>query len=249
LRGYSLFHIEAGLRTGEKSEPFPEEVFRRGIGTMADVHFATTTEARAHLLKEGIREENIILSGNTEADALRDLLPHAPKRQPTVLITLHRRENLSALDGILQAVRELAERFPERRFFFPVHPSPAFAEAVREHLYGVPNLTQSPPIPPTEFLGYLKSAEAVLTDSGGVSEECAILGVPTVVMRNKTEREAELRSGCVFLAGTQKDGILSVTAPILRNPAAVALPPSFPKRSPSAVIAREMLRHIKNGDP
>lgn len=235
LSGISVAHIEAGLRTGDPKNPFPEEALRRMIAPLCAIHFAPTEAARDHLLAEGYTE-GVHLVGNTVADALVRFCPHAPNVSDEVLITVHRRETLGTPQReIFRAVAALAARHPEFHFLFPMHKSPAVRKNALEILSGIPNLTLSEPLPIDVFYDRLARARLVLTDSGGVTEEAALLGIPTVILRDTTEREEELAHPFVRLVGTKPRSILTVAEHLLaaRRPT----PRLLEGRSPSARIA------------
>ena len=208
LSGVRVIHIEAGLRTYDTTSPFPEEAFRRAIATFASVHFAPSEYAHAHLLAEGVSGE-IYTVGNTVLDALAALCPpRCPTANPYAILTTHRRESAGeGREAIFRAVRRLAARYRDFSFIYPVHKSESIAALAEQMLGGVPNITLSPPVPPDAFYRLLAGARLILTDSGGLSEEGAALGIPTFVLREKTEREAELLTGRLTLVGTDEERI------------------------------------------
>lgn len=201
LCGHTVAHVEAGLRSFDLRAPFPEEGFRRGIADVAAVHYATTEAARRNLLAEGIRDGNLLVSGNTVLDALRRFAPkeREPHEKKRLLLTLHRRENRSSFADLLSAVRDIAGQGIE--VFYPVHPSGGVAKQAEQILGGLPGVHLSAPLPLPEFYRLLFSADLVLTDSGGVQEECAALSVPCFVLRTSTEREEELENKKITLVG------------------------------------------------
>jgi UDP-N-acetylglucosamine 2-epimerase (non-hydrolysing) len=231
--GVPVAHIEAGLRTYDPWEPFPEEFNRRAIAVVAALHFAPTPLARENLIREGVPRERVFTTGNTGIDALMNLLkssgidpyePQAIKERETsntVVITLHRRENQANLAAIFSALRRLAEAFPRHRFLYPVHPTPAIRrEAIRE-LKSMPNFFLLPPVPYRRFVTkILFPATLVITDSGGIQEEAAHLGIPTLVLRKKTERPEGVTAGVATLVGSDAEKIFSVAHNILSEPAA-----------------------------
>ncbi len=227
-------HIEAGLRTGNVHAPYPEEALRRSITPFAAFHFAPTREALDYLMREGAEGE-IALVGNPVADALRHLCPPRAQNPGTVLVTVHRRE--SGGEGhrkILWAVRTLAERHPELRFVCPVHKSEQVraAYAVLENVAGV---TLTEPLPPDALYRHLAEARLVLTDSGGLTEESALLGIPTVILRDTTEREQELKLSYIRLGTTIPDCILAAAEQLLNTPMPTIPDHSF--HSPATRIA------------
>ncbi len=208
-------HVEAGLRSGNLAAPFPEELNRRAISTLATLHFAPTRHAAANLQREGVPDRRVLVVGNTVVDAVRMVLPDPPPRAvgetPLALVTLHRRESFGApLARMLDAVAALArERAGRLRVVYPVHPNPAVDGPARARLSGLPGVDLVAPLPYPEFLALLARARLVLTDSGGVQEEAPSLGVPVVVLRDETERPELLESGWGVLAGTDPEAILA----------------------------------------
>lgn len=227
-------HIEAGLRTGNVRAPYPEEALRRSITPFSTYHFAPTREALDHLKREGAEGE-VHLVGNPVADALRYFCPpraHSPTR---VIVTVHRRE--SAGEGhrnILSAVRTLAEQHPELDFICPMHKS-VQVRAAFVLLDGVENITVSEPLPPDALYRHLAEARLVLTDSGGLTEEAALLGIPTVILRDTTERESELTLSYIRLGTTATHRILTVAEQLLNAP--VPPIPDHAFSSPASRIA------------
>ncbi len=230
-------HVEAGLRTGDKWQPFPEEINRRVASVTADLHFAPTQQSRQNLLNEGIPDANISVTGNTVIDALQavarlpvnegflDYLANLgipePFRRPAagtvqspsprlVLVTAHRRENFGQpLEDICAALRCLAETYgPEIQLIYPVHLNPNVQEPVRRLLGDVPNITLLPPLDYFPMVHLLKQTTLLLTDSGGLQEEAPGLGVPVLVMRRVTERPEGVEAGTVRLVGTDTETIL-----------------------------------------
>ena len=216
LEGLPLIHIEAGLRTYERTSPYPEEALRRMIAPLANVHFTTTDEARAHLLTEGVRAP-IYTVGNTVYDAMRLLCPTPqPSTPPYLLITTHRRENDGApREDILRAIRRLASLYPSLVFHLVLNENKSIQALVHRMLDGVTNITLHRQMRPDRFYALLSGATLVLTDSGGVSEEASALGLPTLVLREHTEREWELRQGRLTLVGTAEEGIVEAVSSYL----------------------------------
>jgi UDP-N-acetylglucosamine 2-epimerase (non-hydrolysing) len=242
-RRIRVAHVEAGLRTGDKWQPFPEEINRRVAGVAADLHFAATESAAANLRREGIPPETIFVTGNPVIDALqiaaalppspqvRDLFarlglgdPTATVRSPRlVLITAHRRENFGApLEAICAALAQLARRYPETRFVYPVHLNPNVHEPVHRLLGGLPNLTLLPPLDYLPWVYLMKRASLLLTDSGGLQEEAPALGVPVLVLREVTERPEGIQAGTVRLVGTNERWIVAEARRLLDDPQAHA---------------------------
>ncbi|MFN2146535.1 MAG: non-hydrolyzing UDP-N-acetylglucosamine 2-epimerase, partial [Anaerolineales bacterium] len=209
-----IAHVEAGLRTGDKRQPFPEEINRRLTGILADLHFAPTEQARQNLLAEGVLPEQIELTGNTIVDSLHAMaklpLEHPPEfytqlpeDRDLVLLTAHRRENFGRpLENIFSAVRQLAEKYYDRaHFVYPVHPNPNVAQPARRMLAGISNLTLTDPLDYHTFVHLLQRCKFVLTDSGGIQEEAPSFGKPVLVLRELTERPEGVEAGVARLVG------------------------------------------------
>lgn len=230
-RRIKVAHVEAGLRTGDKSQPFPEEINRVFADAVADLHFAPTTQAQAHLLRAGIPATSVIVTGNTVIDALLDVaarpydwhtgeLAQVPRDKRLILVTAHRRENFGApLDDICTALREIAARFPDVQLVYPVHLNPNVQRAVNAHLPGVSNITLLPPLEYLPLVHLLKQSHLVLTDSGGLQEEAPGLGKPVLVLREVTERPEGVIAGTVKLVGTDPERIVHETTRLLTEPA------------------------------
>jgi UDP-N-acetylglucosamine 2-epimerase (non-hydrolysing) len=232
-------HVEAGLRTGDKWQPFPEEINRRIAGVLADLHFAPTEWARGNLIHEGVRAEQILVTGNPVIDALQsvtslpptaevdDLLTRLGVRAGSsarlVLITAHRRESFGLpFEAICTALRTLAETYPDIRFVYPVHLNPNVQEPVSRILSGIPNLTLLPPLDYLPFVHLVKRSTLILTDSGGIQEEAPSLGVPVIVLREVTERPEGVQAGTVRLVGTDTARIVAEARRLLDDPEAHA---------------------------
>jgi UDP-N-acetylglucosamine 2-epimerase (non-hydrolysing) len=225
--GVRVAHVEAGLRSGDTGQPFPEEMNRKLLAALAALHFAPTAPAAANLQREGVPQARIHVTGNTGIDALhlararlaaepacratvraalaRHGLARGPgPRRPFVLVTAHRRESFGAgLDAICRAIGLLCARHAHVDFIFPVHPNPAVRAAVEQRLHPLQaaNLLLCPPLDYLPFVALMLGAALVLTDSGGIQEEAPSLGKPVVVMRTVTERTEGAASGMVHLAG------------------------------------------------
>jgi UDP-N-acetylglucosamine 2-epimerase (non-hydrolysing) len=223
-------HVEAGLRSGCRTSPFPEEMHRRVIAPLADLHLAPTPQARRNLLEQGVPEASIVVTGNTVIDALFDMRgrlgtarSHMP-RTPTdryVLVTVHRRENHGeSLGRICEALLGLLDRNDDLSLLLPVHPHPRVADVVIARLSGHPRIVLSKPLGYAAFVQALVNAALVLTDSGGVQEECAALGKPVLVLRGETERQEALAAGVAMLVGVAPDRIVSTATRLLTDPAA-----------------------------
>jgi UDP-N-acetylglucosamine 2-epimerase (non-hydrolysing) len=237
-----VWHVEAGLRTYDMGAPFPEEFNRQVVSKISQVHLAPTALAKANLLAEGIKEEAIFVTGNTVIDALhltlntieKDLekksiiigslshfLPFDWRHEKFVLITGHRRENFG--DGFQQiclALLELAKKFPQVKFVYPVHLNPNVQKPVNELLQDTSNVFLIPPLEYESFIYLLNFCCLVLTDSGGIQEEAPSLGKPVLVMREKTERPEGVTAGTVILVGAKREKIVQNVSRLLDDPKA-----------------------------
>lgn len=214
-------HVEAGLRSGEKWAPFPEEIFRRLTDVVSDYYFAPTPGARENLVREGVPASQIYVTGNTVIDAVQRLaeagLPIANPElglildagRGIVLVTAHRRESFGEpLNQALGAVRTLAEEHPDDIFVYPVHPNPNVSRPARHLLAGVANVRLLEPLCYSDLVAVLSRARLVLTDSGGIQEEAPTFGVPVLVLREVTERPEGVAAGVAALVGTSRAAIL-----------------------------------------
>jgi UDP-N-acetylglucosamine 2-epimerase (non-hydrolysing) len=242
-------HVEAGLRTSDKWQPFPEEINRRLASVVADLHFAPTDWARQNLLRENIPSEQIIVTGNPVIDALQAVvkLPPTPEvleifiriglpyqsegtgnpslAEPRlILVTAHRRENFGKpLEGICLALKQLAEFYGTGiRIVYPVHLNPNVQAPVHRLLGNIPNIILLNPLDYLPMVHLMRHATLVLTDSGGLQEEAPALGKPVLVMRLVTERPEGVSAGTVRLVGTNTDQIISQTRKLLDDPLAYA---------------------------
>lgn len=232
-----IAHVEAGLRTKNLYSPWPEEGNRRLASQLADIHFAPTETSRQNLLREGISEDRIHLTGNTVVDALFLALPKVRggaleipglppgamarwKDVPLVLITGHRRENFGlGLESICRAIAELARSFPETQFIYPVHLNPNVRSPVERILGAVEgeNVYLIEPLPYLPFISLMDRATLILTDSGGIQEEAPSLGKPVLVLRDTTERPEGVTAGGVRIVGTDFDKIICETSRLLTD--------------------------------
>jgi UDP-N-acetylglucosamine 2-epimerase (non-hydrolysing) len=216
-------HVEAGLRTGDRYSPFPEEMNRSLTTRLADLHFAPTAGSRANLLGEGIADERVLVTGNTAIDALFRVLEQSPPAIKTVghhhlLVTAHRRENHGAgIASICEAVLDLLERYPELTVSFPVHLSPAVRDTVFTRLDGHPRVQLTPPLGYRAFVQAMAQATLILSDSGGVQEEAASLDTPVLILRDTTERQEAVDGGSAFLVGTDRQRIVEAAASVLEG--------------------------------
>ncbi len=226
--GIPLAHVEAGLRTHDMRQPFPEEMNRRLTGTIASYHFAPTPLAREHLLQEHVDADDIIVTGNTVIDAFletarrTDLSPPPrldeldPKR-PIILVTAHRRENHPYMREMCEAMREIAQLPLRAQIYWPVHPSPHVRPIAYEILGDIEGVTLVDPIDYAQMVVAVKAATFVLTDSGGLQEEAPTLGKPVLVMREETERPEGLEAGTLELVGHDRAAIVSAASRLLSD--------------------------------
>ena len=235
-RGIAVAHVEAGLRTGNLQAPWPEEANRRLTAVLTHLHFAPTESARRNLLAEGVADTAICVTGNTVVDALQWMCRHLqelgwrpsegplaqlPEAEPLMLITGHRRENFGeGFEQICRALAELARRYPQVQFVYPVHLNPQVQEPVHRLLDGIANLQLLPPQDYRHFVWLMQRASLILTDSGGVQEEAPSLHKPVLLMRATTERPEALAAGCVRLVGTDAERIVAEVSRLLDDPAA-----------------------------
>lgn len=236
-RGVAVGHVEAGLRSGKLTEPFPEEANRRLVDQLAHWLFAPTAGAAAHLTREGHDPARVHVTGNTVVDALvriRDrvqaTVPNLPladevlaRDRRRVLITCHRRESFGpGIEGICRALQRLADAHADTDFIYPVHLNPNVEAPVRRLLGESSNIHLLPPIGYDAFVYLLSGAALTLTDSGGVQEEAPSLGVPVLVMRNRTERPEGIEAGCAMLVGTEEERIFEAANRLLSDESARA---------------------------
>lgn len=223
-------HVEAGLRTGDLFNPFPEEANRLIAGVLATWHFAPTDLAQRNLLRSGIRPEDILVTGNTVIDALHLAVAQRPQLgidvpdgRPLVLVTTHRRENFGPrLRSICRAIRRLAHAHPEALFLFPVHPNPNVRATVAEILDGLSNVILTAPLEYGPFVAAMARSSFIMTDSGGVQEEGPALGKPVLVLRDETERPEAVAAGVAKLIGTDEDRVFSEANLLMMDEAARA---------------------------
>ncbi len=221
--GVPVAHNEAGLRSYDLENPFPEEANRRLISIVAKIHFAPTELAKKALLKEGIDEKSVFVTGNTGIDALKwtldqprprsiDFVMNSIRNQGLrpVLLTAHRRENSGSMDGWFKALGEFLSVNPGYGLIYPLHPNHLARPAAEKHLRHLPQVHLVPALNYGETCHLLSACDLVVTDSGGIQEEAATLGIPTVICRKTTERMEAVEYGIARLAGTETDTILSV---------------------------------------
>lgn len=219
-------HVEAGLRTYDACAPYPEEFNRQAADIISRYHFAPTRRAAENLIREGKDPETVFVTGNTVIDAMRHTLHGDTPSGGTgkgrlILITLHRRESLGApMRGMLRAVRRVLEEHPDCRAVMPMHRNPAVRKAAEEELSGCGRIELCEPLGVAEFHRLEVRCFLCLTDSGGVQEECASLGRPVLVLRDKTERPEGAEAGTLLLAGTAEESVYHHFTALLDDPAA-----------------------------
>ena len=227
-------HVEAGLRTYDKYSPYPEEMNRRMVSAIADLHFCPTPSNRDNLAREGI-EQGVFLTGNTVIDALQTTVKPGLRfsdpvlngldyqSRKVVLVTCHRRENYGQpMEDIMSALAGIARSHPEVTLVYPVHLSPVVQECAHRHLDGMDNVKLIPPLNVEEMHNLMARCYLVMTDSGGLQEEAPALGKPVLVLRKETERPEAVQAGTVKLAGVDRQAILCMAEQLLDDPAAYA---------------------------
>jgi UDP-N-acetylglucosamine 2-epimerase (non-hydrolysing) len=230
--GIPVGHVEAGLRSGSLSEPFPEEANRRLSAVLSSLDFAPTPLSKANILREGKAASGVVVTGQTAVDAVREVAGRTPLRpawqakldagQGLVTVTMHRRENLPMMSDMAQALAEVAKAHPELHFIYPVHLNPVVQDAVRPALAGLPNFELVAPLDYAEMAPLMAASTLLATDSGGLQEEGAALGVPVAVLRNVTERPEGLEAGVLVLAGNEPARMKRVLLDLLGTPAKLA---------------------------
>lgn len=226
----AIGHVEAGLRTDNKYDPFPEEINRRLTSVLADLHFAPTPAARENLLAEGVPDNKVFVTGNTVIDALLSVAERPwefddpilsgldKDGRRMILVTAHRRENWGEpMQKICSAIKNIVEVFPDTVVVFAVHKNPIVREIVFPALQGVERVHLIEPPDYVPFVHLLKRAHLILTDSGGVQEEAPSLGKPVLVMRRTTERPEGVEAGTAMLTGTDTEAVFSAAAKLLTD--------------------------------
>jgi UDP-N-acetylglucosamine 2-epimerase (non-hydrolysing) len=230
-------HVEAGLRTHDKWQPYPEEINRRLAGVVADLHFAPTENNRQNLLNEGVPHEIIHITGNPAIDALQYIIRQPEPAESTrildqagvtnlhrrlVLVTAHRRENFGEpIQNICRALKRLAESYKDQiSVVYPVHLNPNIQAPVQKWLSDVENIFLLDPLDYLPLVHLMKHATLILTDSGGIQEEAPSLGIPTLVLRDRTERQEGVQAGTLKLVGTDPEGIFAAASRLLDDPQA-----------------------------
>ena len=231
--GAKVCHVEAGLRTDNKLSPFPEEINRQVTGRIADYHFAPTLTSQNNLLKENIKGNNIIVTGNTVIDALIESVERVEhikndeidqlkeivlKDRKLILVTGHRRENHGqGFIDICEALKQIALMYHDVQIIYPVHLNPNVKGPVYEILSGISNIHLVEPLAYPAFVWLMNQSYLIITDSGGVQEEAPSLGKPVLVMRDTTERPEAVEAGTVILVGTNKDNIIKECVNLLTD--------------------------------
>jgi len=232
-QGVKLGHVEAGLRTYDKYQPWPEEMNRKLTGALADLHFAPTALAKSHLLKENIGEDCIFITGNTAIDCLKttvsnenyifresllNTIEYGAKR--VIAMTAHRRENLGKpLEDICRAVKRIAEAYEDVAVVYAVHYNPAVRETAFSILKDCPRVYLTDPLDMADMHNLIRRSYLVLTDSGGLQEEAPALQKPVIVLRNVTERPEGVETGVLTLAGTAEDDVFEAATALLEDAA------------------------------
>jgi UDP-N-acetylglucosamine 2-epimerase (non-hydrolysing) len=226
-------HIEAGLRTQKKYEPFPEEINRKIISTIADLHFAPSQIAKENLRAEGISDDDIIVTGNTIVDSLLSIKDKLKTKKPIlpddlsksiegkrlILVTGHRRENFdSGIQELCGAIKEIVQEYDNVCVVYPVHMNPNVSERVNDSLAGIERVYLIKPLPYSSFLYLMEQSYFILTDSGGVQEEAPTFGKPVLIVRNVTERPEAVTAGNSLLVGTEKRKIVESIRLLLDSP-------------------------------
>ncbi|MFX3615987.1 MAG: non-hydrolyzing UDP-N-acetylglucosamine 2-epimerase [Sporolactobacillus sp.] len=229
-----LGHIEAGLRTNDKYSPFPEEMNRRLVGELTDLHFSPTRTAKENLLREGKREDSIFVTGNTVIDALKytvsETFKHpilekiyvqerrSQEKQRMILLTVHRRENQgNGMKNIFRAVCRIVKQYKNTHIVFPVHLNPMIQKIAHEMLEAQERIYLIPPLDVLPFHNFESRAFMILTDSGGVQEEAPYFGVPVLVLRDNTERPEGVAAGTLRLVGADEEKIYQVACDLMTN--------------------------------
>ena len=228
LRRVPVVHLEAGLRSFDVDNPFPEETYRRLVADLASLHLPPTPQATANLLAEGVAPTSILQIGNTVVDAALHAAGRAPAADKAgtagadgrrlVLVTVHRRENWGApLSSVLEALQRLVARFDDIEVVVPAHPNPAVRGPVEAAAAGMPRLRVVEPMDHPDLIAHLRDAALVLTDSGGIQEEAPTFGTPVLILRSTTERPEAVEAGCAELVGTDADQVTERASVLLAD--------------------------------
>ena len=259
-------HVEAGLRTFDKYRPYPEEMHRKLTTALADFHFAPTVLSQQYLLDEKVPAERIFVTGNTaldmlrytasddykfnNADAARVCAEAAEGKNPLILLTAHRRENIGQpMEAICRAAGRIAADFPHARILWPMHPNGAGRAASQQHLAHLPNVVLTQALDLHDIHNVMRRAHLILTDSGGIQEEAPSFNVPVVVLREVTERPEGVDAGALVLGGVHEAGIYDATARLLTDTAAhakmAAVPNPYGDGKASERIVQAIIENLK----
>ena len=219
-------HVEAGLRTYNKYSPYPEEINRQFIGTVADMNFSPTEKSKNNLISEGKNPETVYVTGNTAIDAMKLTVSESYSDEVTewaadsrlIVLTAHRRENIGdTMRGMFRAIRKICEKYPDVKIVYPVHLNPAVVSAADEVLGGMDRIKLIKPLEVVEFHNLLARSYIILTDSGGIQEEAPSLHKPVIVLRDTTERPEGVEAGTLKLAGTDENVIFEMIDSLLSD--------------------------------
>ncbi len=248
-------HVEAGLRTADRYQPFPEEINRRLISGLATLNFAPTKQAVLNLKKEGLSKKSIFLTGNTVVDALLQMKDKIEKfslplkispQSRLILVTAHRRENFGEpLRNICLALLRLIEEFPDVEIVYPVHPNPNVRQPVYNLLSQKSRLHLLRPLPYLDLLTLINRSYLILTDSGGIQEEAPSFHKPVLVLRDVTERPEGIKAGVARLVGTQTQKIITQAKILLLNPKAYERMTQAPNPYGDGRASERIVRHIR----
>ena len=252
-------HIEAGLRTNDKANPFPEEINRRLTSAITDIHFAPTETAKKALLKENISRESIFVTGNTVIDALNITIKKNYKftipllneiisqKKKIILLTMHRRENWGEpMKGACKAVKRLALQYPDFNFVFPVHLNPVVREVVYGTLENLKNVFLIAPLDYSDFVNFMSKTYLIITDSGGVQEEGPHFGIPILVLRKVTERPEAVKYGTVKLVGLDEEKIFKTAKRLIEDKTAYKKMASAVNPYGDGLSSKRTVQIIKN---
>lgn len=265
LRGIRVGHIEAGLRSNDKDSPFPEEINRRVASLVADFHFAPTERARQNLIQENLPQKNIFVTGNTVIDSLKKTIQKIDSEKSVlkkidknllkiisenigkklVLITGHRRENFGiSFENICLAIKDLSEAFEEVIFIYPVHLNPNVRKPVMNLLKNKKNIFLIEPLDYLSFLFLMKKSSLVITDSGGLQEECPSLGVPLILMRDKTERPEIFEYDGFSMTGPDRKKIFNSSKKFLNSQKKITKKNPFGDGKASKRIVKILIKEL-----
>lgn len=220
----TIGHVEAGLRTGDKYSPFPEEMNRQLTGVMSDIHFAPTEHAKENLINESKVSENIFVTGNTAIDALKTTVRNdykhkvidSLKNDRMILLTAHRRENLGKnMHSMFRAIKRIVDEFDDVQVVYPIHLNPLVRDTAHEVFGDNDRIHLIEPLDVLDFHNFMSKAYIIMTDSGGIQEEAPSLGKPVLVLRDTTERPEGVEAGTLKLAGVDEDTIYNLTKELL----------------------------------